>query len=93
MTLLNPRWFYAIAVVGNFLYLIGGQGPSGAQRSIERAAISGDGSLGAFTLAPDTLETARAGISSVVLGNKLYVFGGFGDDLKFHASVEVATLQ
>lgn len=70
-----------VAVVGDYLYVIGG---AGAADTVERATIAADGTIGTFelvsgvTLAPDpaTMKGGRAGAASVVLGDQLYVFGG-----------------
>jgi len=69
-------------VIGRFVYIIGGlsfvvAGPSMVQRSVARAPIQSDGSLGSFALVPDVnLITARFGHRSVVIGKYLYVLGG-----------------
>jgi Kelch motif protein len=77
VVLATPREFHTAAVVGNSLYVLGGNGDAGTLNGIERATIAPDGSLGAFAPVPgETLATARARHSSVVLGNWLYVFGG-----------------
>jgi hypothetical protein len=58
-------------IVGNYLYLMGGL--------IERATIVGDGSLGAFAVAPGvSLATARARFNVFVADNYLYAVGGDG---------------
>jgi Kelch motif len=60
-------------------------------KSIERAAINADGSLGQFAIAPDTvLSTARVSHTSVVVDDYLYVLGGVSGISSPLASVERA---
>jgi len=65
-------------VLGNRLYVIGGLGDS-KLGSVEVAAITGDGQLGSFAMAPGAaLQTARDGHTSALVGDSLYVMGGNG---------------
>ena len=76
ITLITPRQDHTSVVVGGYLYVIGGLG-TGPLKSIERASISADGSLGPFAAVPDTaLATPRYGHTAAVSGNYLYVLGG-----------------
>lgn len=93
IALASPRSSHAAVVVGGYLYLIGGLDSSDIMRSVERAPIDVDGSLGTFVLVPVTLNTGRLGVSSVIIGNRLYVFGGFNVSLELEASIEQAILQ
>ena len=73
--LLRARADFATALVGGYLYVIGGSDGTTAIASIERAPIAADGTLGAFEDA-GSLVTARSGHVAAVLGNSLYVFAG-----------------
>jgi hypothetical protein len=76
-TLTVPRSGHTVEVIGNTLYVIGGSADRDqVSRIIERAAISGDGSIGAFAPSGTTLEAARTSHQSVVLGGTVYVLGG-----------------
>lgn len=73
VVLKNGRYFHTQAVLGDYLYVLGGS----AGNTVERATISGDGSLATFALVPGvTLVTARHGHVSTVVENHLYVLGG-----------------
>jgi serine/threonine protein kinase len=75
-TLTAPREFHSSLVIGNSLYIIGGYHGE-FRSSLERATINADGSLSFFAIVPNTtLQTARDGHASVVIGNWLYVIGG-----------------
>lgn len=72
ITLNIARSFHITAVLGSYLYVLGGG------RSTERAIISADGSLGQFAILPDTnFEINRYNPTSAVIGNYLYIFGGY----------------
>jgi hypothetical protein len=76
VTLVTARYGHACAIVGNYLYILGGFGNT-ALDSIERAVINTDGSLGAFVSVPGiSLTMARYGHKARVVGNYLYVIGG-----------------
>jgi Kelch motif protein len=78
VALLTARSGATAAVVGASLYVVGGGGSSATLDTVERAAIDGDGSLGAFTLVSGVhLNTPRASLASAVVGSSLYVLGGF----------------
>jgi Kelch motif protein len=75
-SLTTARFAHTVDVVGGFLYVIGGSTAS-ALRSVERARINADGSLGAFGPIPGvTLLVPRGGHTSLKVGNFLYVLGG-----------------
>lgn len=77
--LVTARDRHALALVGGSLYVLGGTGSTGLLDDVERTSIDPDGSLGPFApVAGVTLKTARAGHTAAVLGNALYVVGGFG---------------
>ncbi|MBM3267138.1 MAG: hypothetical protein FJZ01_05755 [Candidatus Sericytochromatia bacterium] len=77
VNLVREREKFGIAVLGNWLYVIGGYDGQNLLDSVERAPIDGSGNLGAFaTIAGITLTTARNAMSCVVIGRYLYVVGG-----------------
>jgi Kelch motif len=77
LSLATARSGHTSAVVGSFLYALGGVGSTGPLNSVERAAISPDGSLGSFTTVNSvTLGTARSAHASVLARNFLYLLGG-----------------
>src|SRR5262245_33156866 len=79
LQLARARNGFAIAVAGEWLYLIGGVAGHDDQEhdnTIERAHINSDGSLGQFKLLDETLHKGRQQPASEVIGNKLYVLGG-----------------
>jgi len=79
-TLTSARIGPSLAVIGDFLFVIGGQDPTNNNNSfttIERAPIAADGTLGAFTVyAPASLVTGRYLAAAVIVGTTLYVMGG-----------------
>jgi len=75
VTLQTARKGHTVAVLGDYLYVIGGVGSGGGDlASIERAAISPDGIVGAFS-AYGSLPEPRNGHATMAIGPKLYVFG------------------
>jgi N-acetylneuraminic acid mutarotase len=94
VTLTTPRAGHATALVGNFIYVIGGSDSAGhALASVERATLGGDGTLSTFVPLPDvTLATARQLAASVVIGDSLYVLGGFDTTGAGLGSVERASI-
>jgi hypothetical protein len=76
----TARGGFRLAVLGGYLYAIGGwdYGSSQAALSVERAPIATDGTLGAFSIVPGvTLPSAHGWAQSAVTGNSVYVFGGY----------------
>jgi len=68
------------AVIGNHIYIIGGDNVDSALDTVESAPINPDGSLGSFAIVPGvTLRTARSEHTSAIIGNYLYIFGGLGN--------------
>jgi N-acetylneuraminic acid mutarotase len=91
-SLRTARERHTSAVIGNYLYVVGGI-HGGSLNSVERAAIAGDGLLGAFVPAPGVaLATPRDGHASAVVGNNLYVLGGVSGFLPV-SDVERATVN
>jgi hypothetical protein len=69
--LTRPRQSAAAVMVGDFLYVLGGD----TNGTIERAAIDGSGSLGSFSQI-GVLARPRKGFSVKLIGNSLYAIGG-----------------
>jgi N-acetylneuraminic acid mutarotase len=108
-TLRTPRFGAAAVIVGNLLYVIGGSDGSVRRDDVEVATINPDGTLSAFRTVPDvTLATAVDQHTASIVGDNLYVVGGFsttgtcniqrakilGDGtLSTFANVPTATLQ
>ena len=92
--LATPRSGHTCLVVGNALYVIGGTGPAGALKSVERAVIQADGSLGSFALVDNAvLTTARTGHTTAIVGSSIYVIGGAQSDGTKLGSIERASIQ
>jgi hypothetical protein len=90
-TLPTALRYMASVVIGPYLYVIGGGNNGIVQNTIQRATINADGTLGAFTPMPTTLNTARGAHTATVIGNFLYVIGGT-DGTNQLASVERAPI-
>jgi hypothetical protein len=81
ITMRSARNSHTAAVVGNYLYVLGGSNGNVVLDNVERAPIAPDGSLGPFESAPNgPLMTARVYHTTAVIGNYLYVIGGFGNN-------------
>ncbi len=76
VSLATARSGPVVAVIGRWLYVIGGGAFDNPKRSIERAAIRDDGTLGELAAA-GSLQVDRLGATAVVLGSTLHVFGGW----------------
>ncbi|MBO9540321.1 IPT/TIG domain-containing protein [bacterium] len=76
---LTLRREHRLAVVGEYLYLLGGYNNANGSlmNSVERALINSDGTYGAFSAAGINLTTTRRAPTSTVIGNFLYVIGGY----------------
>ena len=81
---------FTVAVLGHFLYVLGGQnaGESGALTAIERISLGSDGSLqGTFSVS-NNFKLARNGVNIAIVGNQLYALNG-----ESTATVERATIN
>jgi N-acetylneuraminic acid mutarotase len=78
LALTTARHGHSLAIVGDWVYVIGGADAEGRTLdTIERARIRGDGALDRFAPVPGlVLTTARHGHSNAVVGGWLYVSGG-----------------
>ncbi|MBM3274119.1 MAG: hypothetical protein FJZ00_03130 [Candidatus Sericytochromatia bacterium] len=67
------------AIIGDYLYVLGGDEAGGIVKKVERSAIAANGLLGAFGNSPGgnlTRERYQIVGQVLVIGNYLYVFGG-----------------
>ncbi|MNX74079.1 Kelch motif protein [compost metagenome] len=88
--LVTGRRRHSSVVLGDYLYVIGGENAGGALHTLERAAINADGTLRPF-VAAGTLGTARWGHTTAIIGQYLYVIGGYNGD--YLNTVERATIN
>jgi len=77
-TLTVARRRHAMAMVQDKVYLIGGETSGTPLASIETTTIAADHTVGAFAAAGVSLTVPRAGATTAIIGNYLYVFGGTG---------------
>lgn len=80
----EARGFTAAAVHNGAIYVVGGgNGPNGENllRSVERAVIQGDGSLGPWQTQANAMIVPRRCSKVILKGDTLYSFGGFGGAL------------
>jgi N-acetylneuraminic acid mutarotase len=92
-TLMTGRAGAATAVIGGYVYVIGGTGTGGPINNVERAAIEADGTLDAFaTVSGVTLTTARSDAACAIVGDEILVIGGNGASGKL-ASIERAVVD
>jgi N-acetylneuraminic acid mutarotase len=78
VNLASPRWIHTSLVIGDNVYVFGGDSNT-AQADVQRASLS-NGTLSTFTTVPGvTLTVPRNCFSSVVIGNSVYVLGGWND--------------
>lgn len=79
ISLVLARSGHTVLFIDQRLYVVGGLSISYTP-TVERAAVDGNGILGAFaTVAGVTLTTARGGHGSTVIGHNDYIIGGGGD--------------
>lgn len=82
--LLEARGFVEAAVHDNWIYIAGGgNGPNGHNllRSVERARIQADGSLGPWIAEANQMVVPRRCSKIIATEKGLYSFGGFGGAL------------
>jgi len=90
----EARGFFDAAIIDNILYVVGGgNGPNGKHllRSIERALINPDGSLGHWETQLSTLKLPRRCVKLMAYEKRLFALGGFGGTLL--DSVESAAMM
>jgi len=97
VTLTAVRQSASYAVIGNYLYAIGGRDDSGTNvglTSLERAPINPDGTLGTFVAYPSaTLSTGRGFAAVAITGTNLYVIGGIAGGNQAVTSVDQAAVD
>ena len=71
----TARSGHALAVVGNWLYAIGGSSGGGPTRAIDRASLNADSALGAFVPSGVSLVLSRVHDTSVVIRDFIYMIG------------------
>jgi hypothetical protein len=77
VTLVTDRSGASSAVIGNYVYVLGGFHKGERLSSVERASINADGTIGTFETVTDaSLVTPREFHTSAVVGNYLFVLGG-----------------
>ncbi|HEY3801918.1 MAG TPA: hypothetical protein VGL61_04895 [Kofleriaceae bacterium] len=93
VSLTTPRFDPTSAVIGNWLYVIGGEDATGMPLdTIERAPINDDGTLGAFGPYNGVeLVKPRYGAACVVVDSTVYVIGGATTTMAY-ATGEQATI-
>ena len=90
----EERGFIDAVVHGEYIYVVGGgNGPNGEHllRSVERAKINADGSLGAWETEHNKMVTPRRCSKVLVVGDFIYSLGGFAGTLL--DTVERASFQ
>ncbi len=83
-TMAETRGFTAAVVHKDYIYVVGGGNGANGQnllRSVERARIQADGSLGPWQQEPNQMLVPRRCSKIIVYGDTLYSFGGFGGAL------------
>ena len=83
-SLVMDRGFTEAVVHNDYIYVVGGgNGPNGKNllRSVERARINADGSLGQWRLETNQTILPRRCTKLALINNYLYSFGGFGGTL------------
>lgn len=73
--MLTPRRSPTAAVVGDYLYALGGYNGI-FLRTVERAKILKEGGLGPWEWVPQSLTTSRYIHGGAAVGNRIYVVGG-----------------
>ena len=90
----EARGFFAAVADAGYLYVVGGgNGPNGEHllRSVERAPIKSDGSLGNWQTLPASLNLPRRCVKVLLQERRLFALGGFGGSLL--DSVESAPIR
>ena len=80
----EERGFIDAIVRGDYIYVVGGgNGPNGEHllRSVERAKINADGSLGAWETEQNQMLTPRRCSKVLAVGQFIYSLGGFAGTL------------
>lgn len=89
VTLPGNRYRSSLALVRNTLYVLGGEE---RPRSVLRAPVRGDGSLGTFASAGKLPGSGRFAHWNLVLGDSLYLIGGRNLDSHFPSGIDRARI-
>ena len=91
----QPRYLHAAVIIGDFIYVVGGQVYNGLSHDITKtvlkARINPDGTLSEWSSLPEMNE-ARHFFSGISIGNKVFAIGG-ADPSFILSSVEFATVS
>jgi len=80
-------------MIGNYLFIIGGQSNSSTYlNTVYRAKINEDGSVGVWNLV-STLPTNLSRFSAVLLKNKLYILGGTVSSNSTSRNIYISTID
>lgn len=90
-TLRTPRDCHASVIIGNWLYVLGGD-RQGSIDTVERAPIGTGGDLGGFQTVSSRLSTARDEHTATRIGKYVYVIGGVRGPVQL-ASIERAEVR
>jgi hypothetical protein len=90
----SPRAGHASVLVGQYLYVLGGETTLFGMQSnlVERAVIKPDGSLSTWETMPAMLAP-RADFAAIVVNNYLYVIGGYNTGNQNFTQVEAAKIN
>ena len=87
-----PNRSHATVVTGGFLYQLGGVTPNPVMTSY-RAAVDGDGLVGAFAATGSQLPSGRHQACAATTSGRVYVAGGIGVDAGYQNDVWVALVR
>lgn len=95
--LVSTRNQHAAFVFESGLYVVGGFSGGTWLKTVERAPINADGTIGTFALSNRSLMTGREGHAVALIGDKAFVIGGSNSLINntsgVQGSIEVATFQ
>ncbi|MEB3204783.1 MAG: hypothetical protein VKP57_08785 [Candidatus Sericytochromatia bacterium] len=78
-TMGTTRAYPAAVVIGDYVYVFGGESGGTPRNTIERAPIDATGNLtGGFSTVTGTLVTARSRTMPLIFGGRIYLIGGRG---------------
>lgn len=94
VNLTTGRHSFVTAVIGNYVYVIGGDADGIDERDdVERATITSEGALVGFEPVLGVhLNVPRAGATALITPERLYVIGGLDSNERALDSVEVASI-
>jgi hypothetical protein len=75
-SLIAARVEHAQVQIANLVHVLGGRNQATVLKSIETAPINAEGKLGTFQAATASLQSPRAGLAAVTVGNWVYAIGG-----------------